>query len=173
MMKITIEATENIAQSPLGAGRVWTGETDLGTPVRALVSGMQPGNDDPETVKRFQAEYGAISRPICPDCGEPLDEHEHELVEEHKLIGSVTIDLNEVIAAWIMAYGESRVEMPKGATREDLARCLGSAVRETDPDYYKALTQAAGAVTQFVLQKLLEANGILRRDGLDEVQGNA
>jgi predicted component of type VI protein secretion system len=92
-----------------------------------------------------------MTKETCPDCDEPMEEHLHHRLE---------IDLNEVIAVWMMAYGESRVEVPKGVTREDLARCLGMTVRKLDPDYYNALLRAAGEVTQFLIEKMMEAQDI-------------
>lgn len=187
-MKITIEATGRMSRSPFGgAGRVWEGETDLGTPVKALVSGLAAGSDDPQMVQRFDAEHDAMQaetepKPdeICPDCGEPLETHRQVVVgdlplsENGPLIAEVKIDMHEVIARWIMAYGGDRgVPVPPGTTPHALANSLRTHLPLADKPYHDALVKAANAVTQYICEQIMAANGVSMADEIGEPAGHA
>ena len=192
-MKITIEATTQMSRSPFGGtGWVWEGETDLGTPIKALVSGLTAGSDDPQMVQRFDAEHDALlaetePKPgdICPDCGEPIETHhktvigELPLPEDGLILAEVKIDMHEVIARWIMAYGGDRgVPIPEGeVTPEELARALRTKMPLVDKPYHDALVKAANAATQYICEQICEqimaANGISLDDGIGEPIGHA
>jgi len=156
-MKITITVTDRISQSPMGVGRVWEGQTEHGTPVKALIAGLAANTDDPALQAQFDKEHDAIPEvgPLCPDCGMPMIEHSMEADEEEGLIEhhQVEIDLYDVMVRWLMASDDELVK--PGVTEEQLAEHFRNNLEQLDPDAHARLTKAAGVVTKFVVERLI------------------
>src|SRR5262249_39226930 len=118
-MKITMSATNRCSKSEIGVGRVWEGQTEFGTPVKVLVSGLAANTDDPAMQAQFDKEHDeppyASDGPVCPDCGQPMELHAVEIGEEqiveHR---QVKIDLYDVMVRWLMASDSEMV--PAGVT---------------------------------------------------------
>lgn len=163
-MKITIESTDRISKSDYGVGRVWEGTTDQGTPVKALVAGLAAGSDDPVLEAQFDREHAALTDvpDTCPDCGEPLVEH--AVVEQ----GQLVIDLYDVAARMLETFGEGRVEKPEGVTPERLAKMLREQLPKVDKDYHDRLLRTASEMTQFIVMKFMEGQGITRLDAFEQ-----
>lgn len=171
-MKITIEHTDRMSRSDHGVGRVWTGTTDAGTPIKVLISGMRPDSEDEVLIAQFEREYEAIDGDApthCPDCGEPLVEHEVEVKSE------VSLDMYEVIARWIDAYGQhpDAARRPPGVSLERMARHMRANLEEADKPYHDALVAAARAVSMYVIEQIMEGQGATRLDSIGAVAGHA
>ena len=155
-MKITMEATTRISNSPLGTGRVWEGTTDHGTPVRVLVSGLAAGSDDPVAEAQFDAEHDALPKPdgpLCPDCGEPMEYHALE-DSPHEPRMQASVDLYEVIARWLMASDSELA--PLGLDETAVAAHMRERPEQLDPDAHERLLNAAKVVTLYIAKRLLQ-----------------
>jgi len=157
-MKITMEATTRISQSPLGMGRVWHGTTDQGTPVKVLVSGLAADSDDPEVEAQFDREHEALpdeEGPLCPDCGQPMELHELAAmpVETERHLRA-EVDLYEVIARWLMAYGSEMV--PPETNEAELAEHLRQHLKRRDPGHHDRLMNAAKVTALYIARRVLQ-----------------
>jgi hypothetical protein len=169
-MKMSIGPTDRVSRSPLGVGRVWVGTTDQGTPVKALVCGLQSDSDDPALVAQFDREHDALPQlpETCPDCGGALI--------EHKLVGELVIDMYEVIARWMIAYadaGGTDMPAPEGLTSAQTADYMRASLATGDKAQHDALVAAAHAASRYVIDKVMAAQGIEQRDGIGQVVGHA
>jgi hypothetical protein len=163
-MKITVEHTDCHSRSDYGLGRVWTGTTDQGTPLKVLICGMQSDSDDPAMVERFDREHDALPAfsEVCPDCGEPMVEH--QLVSESGtgVVGEARVDMYEVMARMLIGFGDSKLPIPKGETAAGLAARLRERLPRIDKEYHDDLLRAAHAVTMYVVERVMAAQGIAK-----------
>jgi hypothetical protein len=53
---MTLESTDEIAVVNGGQARVWIGETEDGTPVKAWIATIQPQTHDPARLKAFDEQ---------------------------------------------------------------------------------------------------------------------
>jgi hypothetical protein len=151
-MKVTLEATADYGRSTLGAGRIWRGTSDQGTPVECLVAGMRPDSDDPAVEERFERERDALPEaegPICPDCGEPMVLHGGE-AEEGETTMRGEVDLFEVVARWLMASDSTLA--PPGVTAAGLAAHLKERLeKEDNKATLDRLLKAARAASLYII----------------------
>ena len=160
-MKITMSETRRCSKSEMGVGRVWEGQTEFGTPVKVLVSGLAANTDEPAMQAQFDREHDALSYasdgPVCPDCGELMELHSMEIGEEplDELIEhrQVAIDLYDVMVRWLMASDDELVK--PGVSEELLAEHFRTNLERLDPDAHRRLTKAAGAVAVFIAERFV------------------
>jgi len=156
-MKICMNPTTRISRSPMGIGRVWEGQTEQGTPVKVLVSGLAAGSDDPALAAQFDREHEELpveDGPKCPDCGEPLEYHVAEVGGEAEM-RRAEVDLYEVVARWLMASDNELA--PPGVTEAGVAEHFRNKLEALDPGAHKRLMKAAGVVTRYVAEQILGA----------------
>lgn len=146
-MKITLTPTQEADVSSLGAGHVWEGKTEKGTPVRALICGLMPSSDDPKMIERFVREYTEVPEvdlAVCPDCGQPLS--------SHRPTRTVGVDPYQVIARFVIGADMGLAEGDEEP--EDDPNRLAEIYREQLADHNRAhhdrMLRAAHMVLEYV-----------------------
>jgi hypothetical protein len=71
---------------------------------------------------------------------------------------NIEIDLYEVMARMLIGFGDSRLPMPAGETAADLAARLRQRLALLDKDYHDDLINAAKEVTNYVVDRIMEAH---------------
>jgi hypothetical protein len=150
MMRLTIEATRFFGESQNGKGMVFVGETDQGTPVRALICGIQPDSKDPAVAAQLDRECDAIPQPVCEHCGD-TDDHEHGGGE----MARAQIDPFEIAAIWLRHIDPGHATDP-----EFTAAFMRENLPEVDPEKCEAVINGTKAIWEYIMGVLLDAPGI-------------
>lgn len=142
-MKLTITPTDEADRSKLGHGRIWEGKTGSGVPVRVLVAGLMPDTADARLRRMFEREYDAL--------------RELEItVEDDVVMRSASVDLYQVIARWLIAYGDKAgFKLPPDKSPDALAKELREHADDHPND--RLLVAAATEVTKYIVDLVLTA----------------
>jgi hypothetical protein len=72
----------------------------------------------------------------------------------------VRIDMYEVMARMLIGFGDSKLPMPATESASGLADKLRDRLALADREYHDSLLEAATAVTRYIVEQIMEANGI-------------